>query len=131
MAAPVVPLSIDARALQQSFPQLKLLVLHGSRARYQAHERSDWDFAYLADDDLDLPSLILELSRLTGSDHVDVANLSRSSGLLRHRVASDGKLLFERSSREFERFVLESTLFWLDVAPLIAESQEAVLRKLG
>lgn len=106
-------------------------MLHGSRARGQAHEHSDWDFAYLADDGLDLSGLILELSRLTGSDRVDVADLSRSSGLLRHRVASEGRLLFERSSREFERFVIESTRFWLDVAPVVTESQEAVLRELG
>jgi predicted nucleotidyltransferase len=129
--APDISLAIADTALRHGFPQLKLLVLHGSRARGQAHERSDWDFAYLAEDGLDLPGLILELGRLTDSDHVDVADLSRSSGLLRHRVASDGKLLFERSPREFERFVIESTRFWLDVAPVVRESQEAVLRGLG
>jgi len=131
VTALAAPFSVDAEALRHSFPKLQVLVLHGSRARGQAHERSDWDFAYLAEDTLDLPGLILELSRLTGSDQVDVADLSRSSGLLRHRVATDGKLLFERSPRELERFVIESTRFWLDVAPVIAESQEAVLRGLG
>jgi predicted nucleotidyltransferase len=129
--APDIPLSIDAEGLRHSFPQLKVLVLHGSRARGQAHERSDWDFAYLAEDSLDLSGLIVELSRLTGSEQVDVADLSRSSGLLRHQVATDGKLLFERSPHEFERFVIDSTRFWLDVAPVVAESQEAVLRGLG
>ena len=97
VSAPAVPLSVDAQTLKRTFPSLKVLVLHGSRARGQAHERSDWDFAYLAEDNLDLPGLILELSRLTGSDDVDVADLARASGLLRHRVSTDGKLIFERS----------------------------------
>jgi hypothetical protein len=32
----------DAESLQSLFPQLRLLVMHGSRARGDAHEASDW-----------------------------------------------------------------------------------------
>lgn len=41
------------RDVARTFPGLRLLVLHGSRASGAANSASDWDFAYLGDADLD------------------------------------------------------------------------------
>lgn len=40
-------LPVAIAELAATMPGLGLLVLHGSRARGDAHQRSDWDFAYL------------------------------------------------------------------------------------
>jgi predicted nucleotidyltransferase len=61
--------------------------LHGSRARADATEGSDWDIGVLADDPPDLPALSATLTAILGTDVVD---LSRTTALLRYRVARDG-----------------------------------------
>jgi predicted nucleotidyltransferase len=41
------------RAVAEATRGMTLLVLHGSRARGDAREGSDWDFAYLAGAEMD------------------------------------------------------------------------------
>ena len=51
-----VPESADRAAiaeLAKGMSGLRLLVLHGSRARDDARKDSDWDFGYLADEGFD------------------------------------------------------------------------------
>jgi predicted nucleotidyltransferase len=43
-------------------PGLGLLVLYGSRARGGAHERSEWDFGYLAAREFDADGLVARLA---------------------------------------------------------------------
>lgn len=117
--------------LRQHFPELRLLVLHGSRARCNAHERSDWDFAYVADPGLDELELRAALSRALLTDAVDLADLDRAGGVLRYAVACDGRMLFERSPGEFERYSLAAVRFWLDVEPIFRASHAALLARLG
>ena len=57
------------RALQQLLrevgtlaPGLRLLVLHGSRGRGDAHAESDWDFGYLGDLAFDPDALLARLA---------------------------------------------------------------------
>jgi predicted nucleotidyltransferase len=45
------------QAVARGHAGLELLVLHGSRARGDAREDSDWDFAYLAAAEFDLSLL--------------------------------------------------------------------------
>jgi predicted nucleotidyltransferase len=123
--------AFDAGQVAQASPGLRLLVLHGSRARADAFEGSDWDFAYLADPDFDELDLRWRLTSALRTDAVDVASLSRAGGLLRYRVARDGKLLWERERGEFERFVLDAVLFWLDVEPIVRAAYRDVLEDLG
>lgn len=56
-------------------------MLHGSRARGDAHAASDWDFAYRASAGLDELGLRAALVMALDSDAVDLADLDRSSGV--------------------------------------------------
>jgi predicted nucleotidyltransferase len=121
----------DALELARALPKLRLLALHGSRARGDAHALSDWDFAYLADDGFDELDLRSRLARILGTDAVDVADLARAGGLLRYRVARAGRPLFEREPGEFEGFALRAITFWLDVEVVLRPAYGAVLENLG
>lgn len=111
-------------------PGLRLLVLHGSRAKGQAHARSDWDFAYLSDPDFDVDGLLMVLVEEVGADEVDLADLGRVGALLRQRVASDGVLVYERRSGEFQRFQIEASRVWCDLAPVLDLVYRGVLEAL-
>ena len=121
----------DPAALARALPLVRLLVLHGSRARKEAHQGSDWDFAYLADDGSDELEVRLFLSRWLGTDAIDLVDLSRAGGLLRYRAAGEGNVLYERESGEFEQFALRAIFFWLDAAPALRPAYQAVLENLG
>lgn len=121
---------IDMDELRRRFPELVLLVLHGSRARSDAHAASDWDFAYRASGRLDELGLRAALSDLLRTDDVDLVDLDRAGGLVRYRAARDGKVLLERGDGEFERFSLQAVRFWLDAAPALREGYAAVLGSL-
>jgi predicted nucleotidyltransferase len=119
------------RSLAAGFKELRFLALHGSRARGDAHPRSDWDFAYRADPGLDVLSLQAALADALSSDNVDVADVDRAGAVLRHRVAQEGKLVFERKPGEFADFRYDAILFWLDAGPIIRAENEAILVGLG
>ena len=67
---------------------LRLLVVHGSRSRHQAHPGSDWDLGYVAADRVDPAALHADAARALGTDDVDVVDLARASALLRFRAAA-------------------------------------------
>lgn len=117
--------------MAETFPGLRLLALHGSRARHDWNVRSDWDFAYLGDagfDDLELRS---QLARILRTDDVDVADLTRAGGLLRYRVAKDGIPVFERESGTFEKFCHAAASFWFDIEGIVRTEHAALLEALG
>jgi len=118
-------------AVASATPGLELLVLHGSRARGEAHSVSDWDFAYLADASFDPAALVARLVAAGDSERVDLADLSRASGLLRYRCARDGVIVYERDAGAFERFQLRAIAFWLDMAPVVRAELDARLERLG
>ncbi len=125
------PLLARFAALAAGAPGLDLLVLHGSRARGEAHAASDWDFAYLADPSFDPAALLARLVAEVGSERVDLADLARASGLLRYRCARDGVAVHERDPGAFERFQLRAIAFWLDMAPVIRPELDARLERIG
>jgi predicted nucleotidyltransferase len=100
----VVALRLDAQAI----PGLRLLVLHGSRARAEAQPGSDWDFAYQSNAAFDPDALLASLADRLNADRIDLVDLDRAGALLRYRVARDGVTIFERTSGDFERFWLAS-----------------------
>lgn len=97
-------------------PYLKMLVLFGSRARGDNQENSDWDFAVLYDEELREPILKqnawrwLEAFHILGEifglsdDNIDIVELNSCSRLIAHYVARDGKLIYEQTPGEFEKF---------------------------
>ena len=116
--------------LAQATPGLELLMLFGSRARTDAHPRSDWDLAYLAEAEFDLAALLGAVVEAVGSDRVDLVDLGRASGLLRYRVARDGQVVYEARPRLAERFRLEAAQFWCDAAPVLQRGYDEVLAEL-
>jgi predicted nucleotidyltransferase len=124
----------DLAALLTAHPALagvRLLVLHGSRARGDAGPESDWDVGFLADDGFDVVGLVVALTTALGTDAVDIVDLATASALLRFRAARDGIALVERPPGEFRRFQLEAVRFWCDAGPVIRAAQDDVLAALG
>ncbi|WP_219413252.1 type VII toxin-antitoxin system MntA family adenylyltransferase antitoxin [Pseudonocardia nigra] len=111
---------------------LRLAVLHGSRARGTAGAHSDWDIGVLAPDgDPDLAALTVAITRLLGTDAVDVVDLATASALLRYRAARDGVPLLEGRAGEFQEFQIAAAQFWCDAGPVIRAAQDDVLAGLG
>ncbi len=111
-------------------PGMRLLVLHGSRARGDAGTHSDWDFAYLACEETDIAALLTKLTMAVGTDAVDLVDLAGASALLRFRAARDGVVLFERPAGVFLDFQLDAVQFWCDAGPVIRAAQTDVLAAL-
>lgn len=110
---------------------LRLLMLHGSRARGSARPNSDWDFAFLADSSFDPDSLLARLSEELATDSIDLADLTRASGLLRFTAAADGFLLFEKEPGLHDRFRLEAITAWCDMEPVLRPAYDAELSRLA
>lgn len=124
----VVPDTLPDAAAR--LPGLRLLVLHGSRARGEAHERSDWDFAYVADRSLDPERLRATLVEHLETDAVDLADLGTAGALLRYRVARDGVLLLETDPGTFDEFRMDAIHTWCDMEPVLTPLYEQVLLDL-
>ncbi|MDN5931242.1 MAG: nucleotidyltransferase domain-containing protein [Pseudonocardia sp.] len=118
-------------ALLADHPGLRLVVLHGSRARGDGAADADWDFGVLTDGRADLAALTSSLTGLLGTDAVDVVDLDRTSALLRYRAARDGVALLERPAGTFLEFRLDAVRYWCDAGPVIRAAQEDVLAALG
>lgn len=116
--------------LASRLPGLELLLLFGSRARGAAAGSSDWDFGYLAATALDADWLLALLVEATGSDRVDLVDLQRASGLLRHRAAVDGRVVFEARPGLADDFRLNAARFWCDAGPVLGRAYEHVLAEL-
>lgn len=96
-------------------PYIKLLILFGSRARGDADQGSDWDFALLCDEDkykqhqgegwslLHIWGIIQTTYGLK-DDEIDVVDLNECSDLLAHSVVREGRLLYEKELGLFDNF---------------------------
>lgn len=112
-------LKTASSTLASTHPDLKLLVLFGSRARGEADPSSDWDFAFLLEPDrpvehkpfwfpgsdlLDTLCKVLNVSE----DEIDLVDLSTCSDITAHFVARDGQVIYEKVPGEFTRFQQQS-----------------------
>ena len=111
-------------------PGLQMLLLHGSRARNEAHAHSDWDFAYEAAAKFDADALLAALADALHADRIDLVDLDRAGALVRHRVARDRVVLFERTPGRFDRFWLNAVDTWCDLAPILEPIYGRVLETL-
>lgn len=112
------------------YPTLKLILLFGSRARGDAEISSDWDFGYIAETDFNSLAFYSDLVLLMGTEKIDFVDLKRASGLLRFRATQDGKVIFERTPGEYEKFWLQAVHFWCDAGPMIRREYDALLERL-
>ncbi|NDJ19039.1 type VII toxin-antitoxin system MntA family adenylyltransferase antitoxin [Myxacorys almedinensis] len=99
----------------EQVPYLKLLVLFGSRARGDHDANSDWDFAFLCDEErrkeyekggfdfLRIWGVLQQVYKL-GDDQIDAIDMKECSDVLAHNIAKDGQILYELEPGEFERF---------------------------
>ncbi|MEN9206320.1 MAG: nucleotidyltransferase domain-containing protein [Thermostichales cyanobacterium SZTDM-1c_bins_54] len=101
-------------------PQVKLLVLFGSRANGTAHAYSDWDVGYLGPEILSLADLAIygQVAKALGipGDRLDLVNLQRCSPLLTYVVAREGKLIFEAEPELFVNFQTRAWKRYADAA---------------
>lgn len=116
----------------RDLPGLSWLALHGSRARGEAHDHSDWDFAFLTRAPVDPLDLMDRLARaLHDNVEVDVVDVDRASAVLRINVASEGLLIWERAPGQFDDFREQASRFWCDAASVIERAQAQMLAALG
>lgn len=113
--------------------QVRLLVLHGSRARGDGGPDADWDLAVLPvpGTSPDLAALATALVGVLGTERVDVVSLDTAGALLRFRAARDGVVVVEREPGAFLGFREEAVRFWCDAGPVIRAAQDDVLARLG
>jgi predicted nucleotidyltransferase len=116
--------------LTAAFPDLLMLVLHGSRARGDSHAHSDWDLAYQARASFDPDNLVAAFAERLNADRIDLVDLDRAGALLRYRVARDGVVLVEYDSGRFQRFWLDAVDTWCDLAPVLEPAYARVLGAL-
>ncbi|MCU0551402.1 MAG: DUF433 domain-containing protein [Leptolyngbya sp. Prado105] len=102
-------------------PYIRLLILFGSRARGNATQKSDWDFAFLCDeeqrkhyekggwDTVRIWGILQTIYRL-GDDQIDVVDLEKTSEFLVHSIARDGQIIYEYEPGAFERFKQQKLL---------------------
>ncbi|MBE9063445.1 DUF433 domain-containing protein [cf. Phormidesmis sp. LEGE 11477] len=102
-------------SIVEKAPYIQLLVLFGSRARGAASRNSDWDFAFLCDEEQrrQYESGGLSFLRIRGilqsiyhlkDEQIDVIEMKDCSDLLAHYIAKEGKILYEQSPGIFDTF---------------------------
>ena len=122
---------LDAlRAAAAASGGLRLLVLHGSRARGDAHAHSDWDFAYRGSASFDPDGLLARLADALKADRIDLVDLDRAGALLRYRAARDGVVCFENAPGEFEQFWIDAVGTWCELGPVLEPAYARVLEAL-
>ncbi len=108
-------LKVISPTLVSTHPDLKLLVLFGSRARGEADPSSDWDFAFLLESDRpverkpfwfpgsDLLGTLCNLLHVS-EESTDLVDLSTCSEITAHFVARDVQVIYEKTPGEFAQF---------------------------
>ena len=112
----------------EKLPNLKLLILFGSRARGEHRLDSDWDLAIsydeanrethikeISNDYLTSLSILSELFEIN-RDSIDLIELDRCSPLMKYQVARDGKLIYEKNTGDFLKFRVRAWKEYADTA---------------
>jgi len=97
-------------------PEVRLVVLFGSRAAGRGRPESDVDLGVIATGNVS--ELAVEAIRLLGTDRVDWVDLARATPLLAMAVAKGGRSLYEREPGAFASFVSLALRRYNDTAKL-------------
>ncbi len=110
-------LKADFQTKLTKHPNLKLLILFGSRARGDSTPASDWNVAFLYDPDRHPPpdrqpfwfpgsDLLETLSKLlkVPEQAIDIVDLSNCSDIIAHFIARDGQVIYEKTAGDFAQF---------------------------
>lgn len=127
--------------LASTHPNLKLLVLFGSRARGEADPSSDWDFAFLSEPDRPIDrkpfwfpgsDLLPTLSKLlqVSDEMIDLVDLNACSDIVAHFVARDGQVIYEKTPGEFAQFQQQALKTKAELKQYRHAQREKVLQTL-
>lgn len=128
-------------SILQEMPYLTLLVLFGSRARGDHDVKSDWDFAFLCDEQvqkqyesggwstLRVVGVLQKIYRL-GDDQIDVVDRKEYSALLAHSIARDGKVIYEQNHGAFVDFQQEKLMTTEAIKHLRREMSDRLKQKI-
>lgn len=117
-------------------PDLKLLVLFGSRAKGRETHQSDWDLGILLKKNDRSPnewfSLYHQLAEVLGinSDRVDLVNLQQCSPVLGYVIAREGQILYEAEPNLFLNFQLKAWKVYANTAWLRRYQQQYIQQGL-
>ncbi len=135
-------LKVVSPTLASTHPDLKLLVLFGSRARGEADLSSDWDFAFLLDPDRpperkpfwfpgsDLLDTLCQVLQVP-EDAIDLVDLSTCSEITAHFVARDGQVIYEKIPGEFAQFQRQALKTKAELKQYRHVQREKVLQTLA
>lgn len=105
-----------SQKIPEKMPYTKMIILFGSRARGDIHDRSDWDFAISYDREIVEKTLknkasgwfaySIDLNEIfeLKTYRIDIVDLNVCSDFIAHYVARDGILIYEKNEGEFEQF---------------------------
>ncbi|MBE9063440.1 DUF433 domain-containing protein [cf. Phormidesmis sp. LEGE 11477] len=122
-------------------PYIRLLILFGSRARGDADQSSDWDFAVLCDEKkykqyrkegwslLHAWEIIQTVYDLK-DDEIDVIDLKECSDLLAHTVVREGKLLHEEEPGLFDSFRQQHLIRAEKLKDIRQQNREKIMQTL-
>lgn len=134
-------LNAASKTFESTYPNLKLLILFGSRARGEQDPTSDWDFAFLAEpvpvaerkpfwfsgfELLNTLSHLLQISE----EKIDIVDLDHCSDLLAHVVARDGQLIYEKTPGEFARFQYSALKSKAELSEFRQSQRQKILQAL-
>ena len=109
---------IAQRVLGVAPDDINLIVIFGSRARGDHSEQSDLDIAIgtsLQDKEQRFNLRLQVISLLEGPKQpIDVAILEDSNWTLRHRIARDGVVIFQKNEDTWANFVEQVLIFYPD-----------------
>ncbi|MBU0967461.1 MAG: nucleotidyltransferase domain-containing protein [Proteobacteria bacterium] len=102
--------------LCKNYPGVIAVYLFGSQAKGASRQGSDLDLAILVSEparDFPLLQFQVDLEGMVSSP-VDVVVLNRAGEVLKYHVRRDGKLLYEKDSRERKNFEIRSRKYFED-----------------
>jgi hypothetical protein len=134
-------MALDAfrQPLQGLFQQhpVRLAYLFGSQATRRTHPSSDIDVAVLLDEALtpderfaERIRLLGDLSRIFGTDHVDLVLLNEAPPLLAYEVLRHGVLLYCADAQTRIEFQVRTLRAYEDTIPLRRILSEAMVARL-
>ena len=114
----------------KAFSAVDALYLFGSRARGQAHARSDYDVGVCSRHPEEL-SLVEMQTRLVSFriDNCDLVLIDPSKTVLANEIVKHGKVLFSRPDFDHHEFYLGVRKRYLDIQPMLARQTEALKQR--